>query len=68
MGNKASAAVLYSVFGVAEVAAAFGSHPVKRAETEKTVETVRIIGFMTGEIFALSVCEVSVTVFHSSIL
>jgi hypothetical protein len=50
-------AILDTVFGIAEIAAAALAERIKRAVAEKAVKIVRIVGFMAGEKLACFVAE-----------
>ena len=53
MRNAAVAAILYAIFCVNEVAAAFIAQAEKRAVAEQTIEIFRPVRFMTREKFTL---------------
>ncbi len=60
VGDHASAAVFYALFiFIAEITAATLTQSIKRTETKKAVEFLRIFCFMTGKKFAFFMLEKS---------
>lgn len=67
MGKQAGRAVLYSFFGIGEIASAGAAKAVQRAITEQAVEGIGIGTGVAGEILTIPVLE-KIIVCHKSLL
>ncbi len=66
MRNQAVGAVLDSLLGIAEIAAAFAAQSIQRTKAKQAVEMLTGI-LMTGEILTFSVFKIVKAVFHHTL-
>jgi hypothetical protein len=65
--DQTGAAVLNAVFGVAKISAAVSVQHIEGAVAEKTVEAVRAVGFVAGEVLAFAVAKKGIAAYGGMI-
>ena len=64
VGDKAVGAVLYAVFGIAEIAAAVFAKSIEWTVAKQAIKAVCIRSLVTWEVFAVGVLKKAVIIFH----